>query len=156
MEITINIPDDKKETKWSIPFNELETSRAFFYIQNTGEKPVELECISISCTQKASYIIINSVLGEAEFTREDIAVPVNKNTWRNGFLPEVEAFTCYDARELTDMGQLDRLDMPQENTTYKMKSDITIGPNSIIVLSASTEGKLSGIVTISQEIEEEE
>lgn len=161
MEQTITVKsDDSDKIYWVLPFNEIqpsEDSAIFFYLRNTGELPIELEALSLSNDVTASSIQIHSVLGEPEFVRENDVVPVNKNTWRNGILPDIEVKTCARISELYSIGQLDRLDMPVDRTTYRTKPRITIAPDSIVVLTCSTgDGKLSGIVTITQKITVEE
>lgn len=159
--ITINVgSNESKEICWALPFNGIkpfETGSIFFYLRNTGEYDITLKGISISSNQKATHIQVHSVLGEPEFTREDDIDPANKNTWRNGLKPDIEVKTCAKVIDLYSNGQLDRLDIPIENTTYRTNPGVIIAPQSIVVLTSSDGGhELSGIVTIAQIEQQEE
>ena len=158
--ISIVIDDNKpneevatKQYKWVLPFNNVRPANAedlFFYIKNVGSVDVELETIKISSTVKASNIQVHSVYGEPDFRQETKIKPVNKKI-RGDKAPNIEAYSAVSIAELTSLGQLDRLDMLTEITTYKTKPEVTITPGNAIAITCDNTGDLSGIITISTE-----
>ena len=159
--ISIVIDDNKpteevastKQYKWALPFNNvrpMQIGDLFFYIKNVGSVDVELETIKISSTAKASNIQVHSVYGEPEFRQETKIKPVNKKL-RGDKLPNVEVYSAVSIAELTSLGQLDRLDMLTEITTYKTNPEVTITPGNAIAITCDNTGDLSGIITISTE-----
>ena len=159
--ITIAIDDGTEESSpittkrsWALSFNNLSTAAnnaLFFYLENTGDINVYLDSISISSTQKATNIQVHSVYGEPSYTREEDVKPVNKRLTRADNPPNMVAKIASNIGELTSLGQLDRLDMLTELTTYKTKPDVTITPGTAIAITCENLGELSGIVTINTE-----
>lgn len=159
--ININIPADggstKEEHYWALPFNNIipaNDGSIILYLKNTGDTELDLEKISISCTQKPALVQIHHVLGEPEFSREKDINPVSKYLAIDPPVPDIEIKSCADADQLFSQGQLARLDMKDENTTYEMDCDVTISSNSIVVVTVSGNGEFSGVITVSQELED--
>jgi len=153
-QIVINIESDNTEKlQWSLPFNNIQlpnNGTVFFYLLNTGIAPISIDCVSVSSTGFGNNIQLHSVLGEPIFHQEEEIKAANKNTGRNGVLPDIEVYACRGIEDLESIGQLDRIDLRQDRETYKMHPNVQVSPQSSIVLTAEA-GELSGVVHISQE-----
>jgi len=134
---------------WVLPFNSVRpSSDIFFYLKNLEEHDLILEEIKISSTMKSSNMQIYSVVNEPVFSRPLTIRPFNK-ILQNSETPNVLAIACADAQYLGILGQLDRLELPTELTTYISTPRLIIPQGTALVIScSSSEGDLSGIITI--------